>query len=125
MEGDTKESHGKSGDNPMSSDLAIPCNDRVPPHTPEVKECTGKKSTFDGLVESSPTQVASCDDDEPPHSLGALAILKSFIGYHYGDLLSSQPSSPVANKLLSQHPLVNSHISMLEDFEEENHLLFF
>jgi len=46
MDGDNKESHGKSGDNPMSLDLAILCNDQVPPHTPEVKVCAGKSSPF-------------------------------------------------------------------------------
>ncbi len=113
IDGGTKESHGKSGDNPMSFDLAIPCNDCVPSHTPETTECASEKSTFDGLVESSPTQTASCDDeDEPSHSSGALAILKSLTSYHYGDFLHGQFSFPVPNKLLHQHSLVNSHVSM-------------
>jgi len=86
---------------------------------PEVKECAGEKSTFDGLIEPSPTQAASHNDDEPPHSSGALAILQSLSGYHYGNFLRGQFSFPVPNKLLSQHALVNSHVSMLDDFEEE------
>jgi len=34
-------------------------------------------------------------------------------------LFSSQFSFPVSNKLLSQHSLVDSHVSLLEEFEEE------
>jgi len=84
------------------------------------------KCTFDVSVRASPTSTGSrsdeqptCDGDEPPPFLGALAIFKSFMGYHYGDLLGSQLSFPVSNKLLSQHSLANSHVSMLEDLEEE------
>jgi len=95
MDGDTKELHGKYRDDPVCFDLAIPGNDRVPSHTPEFEEC---------IVETSP---------------GTLAILKNFNSYHYDDLLSSQFSFLVSNKLLSQHFLVNPHLSILEKFEEE------
>jgi len=61
----------------------------------------------------------ACIDDKPLPPPGVLTILKSLMGYHYGNLHSSPFSFPVPNKLLSQHSLVNSHVSMLEDFEEE------
>jgi len=62
----------------------------------------------------------ACIHDKPLHSPGALTILKSLMGYHYGGLLSSPFSFPDPNELFPHHTaLVNSHVCMLEDFEEE------
>jgi len=60
-----------------------------------------------------------CIDDKPIPSSSAPTILKYLMGSHYGNLLSCQSSFPVPNALLPQHSLVNSHVSMLEDIEEE------
>jgi len=51
---------------------------------------------------------------------GTLAIIKNFKGYHYGDLLRSQLSFQAFNKLLSQHSLMDLHVSILEELRKKS-----
>jgi len=97
MDGDTKASHSKPGD------------------TPKIKRCADEKPTH--LIESSPTQAASCNDDEPPYSSGALAILI----HDQFRSLTSKPSQenvdssglPVFNAVLLKSTKTRNWLSLL------------
>jgi len=60
-----------------------------------------------------------CIDDNPPCS-GHPCYPWELRNYHYSDMLHNQCSFAISeNKLPTQHSLVDLHISILEDIEEE------
>jgi len=96
------------------------CNDRVPSHTTEIKECGIENPTFDGLVEPFPTQAASGNVFISTMAVFTRDLVYMNSTFDFPMELPTTPNDPVGNPIviLPKDPLPasdsNIHLLALE-----------